>query len=98
MTTKNLGTVTLVSTLLAGALTGSVAAQSAVALPNAAYFVVNLHYCAPPAITLAATRSVPAGDAAIVYEEVLMGEYGGNCDNFYANEVRPRVYLSDEQS
>jgi hypothetical protein len=101
MTIRKLATAALTSAMLVGALVDGTAAASATAdgpLPNAAYFVANLHYCNPPTIVLADTRSVPTGDAARVYEEVLIGTYGGNCDEFYANEVRPRVFLSDDQS
>lgn len=66
------------------------------ALPNAAYFVVDLRYCS--LATAPNAGPMQAGDEAIVYEDVFMGEYGGNCDTFYTNEVRPRVYVSDEQS
>jgi hypothetical protein len=41
---------------------------------------------------------LPTGDAAVVYNEVLIGAYGGNCDAFYAIEVRPRLFLSQEGS
>ena len=101
MTITKLGTVALTSVMLAGALVGGAAAASATtdsALPNAAYFAVSVLYCAPPAIVLAKTSPAPTGAAAIVYEEVLMGAYGGDCEEFRAREVLPRLYLSHEGS
>ena len=98
MTINKFGTIALTSLMLVGALADGVAAASADEAPNRAYFVANLHYCQPPVVELVDTRAAPTGDAARVYEEVLMGVYGGNCEEFYAKEVLPRLYLSDEQS
>jgi hypothetical protein len=101
MTINKLGSVALTSMMLSAALAGGVAAASATAdgvPPNAAYFAVSVHYCAPPAIVLTKTSPAPTGAAAIVYEEVLMGTYGGDCEDFRAKEVLPRLYLSHEGS
>jgi hypothetical protein len=67
-------------------------------VPPEAYFEVNLYYCTLPAGARDAGHWVPTGAAAVVHEVVLIGAYGGNCDAFYSKEVRPRLYLSDEQS
>ena len=90
MVPKMLSILALVSTLLAAIVTGA-AAQSAVEVPNEAYFVVHLHYCP---LSRDPDTSMPVGDAAVVYE-VLMGTYGGNCEAFYLNEVLPRIYLQE---
>lgn len=66
-------------------------------VPDTAYFTVNLNHCTPMA-PLSGTRPAPTGDAAVVYNEVLIGAYGGNCDAFYAREVKPRLFLSQEES
>ena len=98
MTINKLGTVALTSMMLCAALADGVAAASATtdsALPNAAYFAVSVHYCAPPAIVLAKTSPPPTGAAAIVFEELLMGTYGGDCEGFRTKEVLPRLYLHE---
>jgi hypothetical protein len=97
MTIKMPGAVALIFTMLAG----EVAAASPTAdgpLPNAAYFAADLHYCASATVALASTRPVPSGEAAIVHQEVLIGAYGGDCEDFHAEEVLPRLYLSPEGS
>jgi hypothetical protein len=58
------------------------------------YFQVDLTYCTP----MATTPRAPTGDAAIVYAEVLIDRYGGNCDAFHAREILPRLFLSPEHS
>jgi hypothetical protein len=58
------------------------------------YFQVNLTYCTP----MATAPRAPTGDVAIVYAEVLIDTYGGNCDAFYAREILPRLFLSPEYS
>jgi hypothetical protein len=72
------------------------AAANAWGLPSTAYFIVDLNYCTPGGLT--GPRPAPVGDVAVVYNEVLIGAYGGNCDAFYAREVRPRLFLSPEES
>ena len=94
-TITKLATVALVSLMIAGA--GPASANPGSALPETAYFTVNLNHCTPMA-PLSGARSVPTGDAAVVYNEVLIGAYGGNCDAFYAREVKPRLFLSQEES
>lgn len=88
----------LASLLVTGALANAAAASPQDALPSAAYFLVDLHYCAPPAVALVKNTPAPSGDAAIVYETVLVGMYAGNCDDFHAKEIRPRLFLSHEGS
>jgi hypothetical protein len=95
MTTTKFATATLATLLLVAG--GPAAAGPISAVPDAAYFTVNLNHCTPMA-PLPATRVPQAGDAAVVYNEVLIGAYGGNCDAFYAREVKPRLFLSQEES
>jgi hypothetical protein len=94
-TITKLATVALTSFILAAASPASANVGSAV--PDTAYFTVNLNHCTPMA-PLSGTRPAPTGDAAVVYDEVLIGVYGGNCDAFYAREVKPRLFLSQEES
>jgi hypothetical protein len=58
------------------------------------YFQVDLTYCTP----MPTVPRAPSGKAAIVYAEVLIGTYDGNCAAFRAKEIMPRLYLSDDQS
>ncbi len=96
MTTNKLATVALASLMIvAGA--AAAPASAAGALPDAAYFLVDLNYCTPMA-PLSGARPTPTGDVAVVYNEVLVGAYGGDCKDFYAKEVLPRLYLSYEGS
>ncbi|MEO7221610.1 MAG: hypothetical protein ABIY37_03980 [Devosia sp.] len=95
MTNTKLATIALVSLMISGI--GPASANLGSALPDTAYFTVNLNHCTPMA-PLSGTRPVPTGDAAVVYNEVLIGAYGGNCDAFYAREVKPRLFLSQEES
>lgn len=94
-TITKLAAVALASLFLAAA--GSASASVGSALPDTAYFTVNLNHCTPMA-PLSGTRPAPTGDAAVVYNEVLIGAYGGNCVAFYAREVKPRLFLSQEES
>lgn len=66
-------------------------------VPDAAYFTVHLDYCTPME-PLSGRRPAPTGDAAVVYSEVLIGTYGGNCHAFFAREVKPRLFLSHEET
>ena len=97
MTITKLSAVALASLMLTGAAFAA-SAPAGGALPNAAYFAVDIAYCGPVAIVPASVTPAPVGAAAVVYEEVLVGAYGGDCAAFYANEVLPRVYLSHEGS
>jgi hypothetical protein len=94
MTITKLATVAFAALLLGA---GSAIASVAGTVPDAAFFTVNLNHCTPMA-PLSAARPAPTGDAAVVYNEVLIGAYGGNCDAFYAREVKPRLFLSQEES
>lgn len=95
MTNTKLAAVALVSLMIAGV--GPASANLGSALPDTAYFTVNLTHCTPMA-PLTGARPAPTGEAAVVYNEVLIGAYGGNCDAFYAREVKPRLFLSQEES
>jgi hypothetical protein len=97
MTIQKLAIVALSSLTILGAAAEGVAAASARsqgAPPSEAYFVVNLQYCTA-ATPRPDTRPRPAGEAAIVHEEVLIGIYGGDCQEFYMQEVRPRLHLDE---
>jgi hypothetical protein len=101
MTITKFARVSLASPMLAVALAGGAAAASATTgggLSNATYFEVSLSYCTPPAMVLASIDPSLTGAAAIVFEDVLIGTYGGNCEAFRAKEVLPRLYLSSEGS
>jgi hypothetical protein len=95
MTNIKLAAAALVSLMIAGASPAS--ASVGADLPNTAFFIVDLYHCTPMA-PLTGARPAPTGDAAVVYDEVLIGTYGGNCDAFYAREVKPRLFLSQEES
>lgn len=98
---KAFATAPLAAAVFVAVLSGPAAAGSVTTsrpLPNAAYFAAGLHYCAPAEVVLVGGAPAPTGDAATVYEEVLIGAYGGDCDRFHSEEVLPRLYLSAEGS
>jgi hypothetical protein len=80
-------------------LTDSIAGASILnGSPEAAYFEVTLRYCIASSGTSFDAKSALTEAAAIVYEEVLMGTHGGNCESFFLEEIGSRLDVSDGRS
>ena len=80
---------------VAAILTGTAAANDRLfweRLPHAAYAEVYAYYCSPAEVALSSVDEMaPDEAAAVIYEDLLVAEYGSNCRDFYFQEVASRV-------
>jgi hypothetical protein len=101
MTTARTTVAAIGLSLLTTAAAGSAAAYDRVfweGFPQAAYEEVYAYYCSPAEVALASiVDAVPEGDAAVIYEDLFLAQYGGSCRAFYFQEVASRYDAPFEQ-
>lgn len=99
MNTRHLARIAVVGSVLLAA-TSPAFADGRVAwekMPRAAFHGAYHDYCAPVAVAVARQAAAPTADQEAIINDLLIGTYGGDCRDFYIEEIMPRADVPTQQ-